>query len=82
MRWGKKSPSFTSWIPKGRAVQPTSAAYDYFEGGVLEQSSNSHSDFDMAAAHREGSGRADVRARNGDSRAGTVFSLLWMPHAT
>ncbi|MFT3695826.1 MAG: ImmA/IrrE family metallo-endopeptidase [Kofleriaceae bacterium] len=38
VRWVKKSPSFTAWIPRGRCLAPASAASDYFSQGTLEES--------------------------------------------
>ena len=81
VRWVKKSPTFTSWIPKGRAVAPASAAFDYFGSGVLEQSTRVIPRSTWLPREATDADAPMYEHTTAIAGAGSVFSMLWLPAA-
>src|SRR3569833_2871994 len=80
VRWCKPSATFGAWIPKGRTVHPASAAFDYFDGGVIEQSSRQlDAGAWLSRRHLDGSAQPIVEHSTIVPELGSVFSLLWIP---
>jgi hypothetical protein len=83
VRWVKPSATFGAWIPKGRAVDPTSAAFDYFDRGVIDHGSRTLSgEAWLSRRSIEGSEVSIVEHSTVVPELGAVFSLLWIPRDT
>ncbi|MFT3695705.1 MAG: ImmA/IrrE family metallo-endopeptidase [Kofleriaceae bacterium] len=76
--WAKKSAGFTAWIPDGRAVEPNSAAADYFDDGSLEASRvlPAATWFPREKVTRDATVYEHMTAI---PEAAAAFSLLWLP---
>jgi len=80
VRWVQKSPSFSAWIPEGRSVDPTSAAFDYFDLGKLDESPRVIPASTWCSRESLGADPPHVHEHaTAIPETGTVFSLLWMP---
>lgn len=81
--WCKRSATFGAWIPKGRPVDPSSAAFDYFDRGLIDHATR----VVPAATWLSRRANAGTRATIHEHptilpELGAVFSLLWMPRDT
>lgn len=79
VRYCKASATFGGYVPKGRALDPSCAAYDYFDSGVFDNASRL-----LPASSWLPSRRIDGSARIVEHptivpELGAVFSLLWIP---
>lgn len=80
VQWVHKSPSFSAWIPEGRSVKPASAAFDYFDGGKLDESPRVIPASTWCSCESLGTDPPLVHEHaTAIPETGTVFSLLWMP---
>lgn len=80
VRWCKRSATFGAWIPKGRAVDPSSATFDYFDRGVIEHATRVVSaDTWLPRSSIDGSRVTIYEHPTIVPELGAVFTLLWMP---
>lgn len=83
VRWVKPSATFGAWIPKGRAVDPTSAAFDYFDRGTIDHGSRTlKGEAWLSRRSIEASSVSIVEHPTVIPELGAVFSLLWIPDRT
>jgi len=81
VRWCKRSATFAAWIPRGRAVDPSSAAFDFFDRGVIDGASRVASASASAWLARnvsDSSLTSIVEHPTVVPELGAVFSLLWV----
>ncbi|HLL24778.1 MAG TPA: hypothetical protein VK427_21745, partial [Kofleriaceae bacterium] len=80
VRWCKRSATFAAWIPRGRAVDPSSAAFDFFDRGVIDEASRITSASAWLARNvSDSSVTSIVEHPTIVPELGAVFSLLWVP---
>lgn len=79
VQWVQKSPSFSAWIPEGRSVDPASAAFDYFDGGRLDESPRVIPASTWCAREPSGADAPLYEHATAIPETGTVVSLLWIP---
>lgn len=78
VKWSARSPSFTTWISKGKAVSRESLAFDFFAHGKIDERSQA------VPARAWIDSAADVEIVEHaicSCEHGTVLSLLWAPES-
>ena len=82
VRWLKRSTTFPAWIPKGRRLDPASAAFEYFDRGSIDPEAQVlGADAWLPRDRIDGSHPEIVEHAALVPEVGAVFSLLWIPPA-
>lgn len=80
VRWVKRSATFPGWIPKGRPLDPSSAAFEYFHKGTIDSEAQLlAADAWLPRGRIDGSHVEIVEHAAIVPEFGAVFSLLWLP---
>lgn len=80
VRWIKPSASFPDWIPRGRRLDPRSAAFDYHDCGTLDASPQLLSADAWLPRDRIDSANVQLVEHSAViAPLGVVFSMLWIP---
>ena len=80
VQWIKPSASFPDWIPRGRRLDPRSAAFDYDELGSLDGSPQlMTADTWLPRDRIDGANVQIVEHSAVIAPLGVVFSMLWIP---
>lgn len=80
VRWARRSRTFAHWIPKDRALDPSSAAAEYFHGGRIGDYPHViPADAWLSNRTENGAGLRIAEHAAIVPALGAVFSLLWLP---
>jgi hypothetical protein len=80
VRWIKPSATFPDWIPRGRRLDPRSAAFDYHDTGTLEASPQLLTADAWLPRERIDSVNVQLVEHSAViAPLGVVFSMLWIP---
>jgi hypothetical protein len=80
VEWVKRSATFPDWIPKGRKVDPMSAAADYTRTGKLDHGVNVlGADAWLPRARVDNASVQVVEQSAVIPELGAVFTMLWLP---
>jgi len=78
--WIKPSATFPDWIPRGRRLDPATAAYDYFQRGRLDGEPNVvPADAWLPSKKVDRAGMTIVEHSAIVPERGAVYSMLWVP---
>ena len=80
VRWLKPSATFPDWIPRGRRLDPRSAAFDYHECGTIDSAPQLLSADAWLPQDRIDSACLQLVEHSAViAPLGVVFSMLWLP---
>jgi hypothetical protein len=80
VRWIKPSATFPDWIPRGRRLDPRSAAFDYHDTGTLDASPQLLTADAWLPRERIDSVNVQLVEHSAViAPLGVVFSMLWIP---
>ncbi len=80
VRWLKPSATFPDWIPRGRRLDPRSAAFDYHDTGTLDASPQLLTADAWLPRERIDSVNVQMVEHSAViAPLGVVFSMLWIP---
>ena len=80
VRWLKPSATFPDWIPRGRSLDPRSAAFDYHESGAIDGAPQLLTADVWLPRDRVDSGHVQLVEHSAViAPLGAVFSMLWIP---
>ena len=80
VRWVKPSPTFPTWIPNGRRLDPASAAFEYSQKGTIDREPHVlPAETWLPRDKIDSSGAQIVEHSAVVTERGAVFSLLWIP---
>lgn len=81
VQWVQKSLSFSAWIPVRRTVDPATAAFDYFDGGKLDESPRMLPVSAWCVRDSLGTNTPMYEHATVIPEIGATVSLLWIPDA-
>ncbi|HEY5934496.1 MAG TPA: ImmA/IrrE family metallo-endopeptidase [Kofleriaceae bacterium] len=80
VHWLKPSATFPNWVPRGRRLDPASAASEYYEGGTIDNAPRVlTADIWLPPDFIDGSQCQIVEHSAAIPELGAVLSLLWIP---